>query len=101
MNDNHFEFTPRVALLPFFSVLLLWLVFWVEVRFNMSFGEYGIYPRDLTGLRGILFSPFIHGNIEHLYNNSIPLLILIAALSYFYSELTYKVLGYGILLTGL
>ncbi len=101
MNDNHFEFSPRVILLPFFSVLLLWLVYWMEIRFNLRFGEYGIYPRDVIGLRGIVFSPFIHGNIEHLYNNSIPLLILVSALSYFYRKLTIKVLAYGILLSGL
>lgn len=101
MNDNHFEFSPRVILLPFFSVLALWVVFWFETRFNLNLGQYGIYPRDIEGLRGIFFSPFLHGNIEHLYNNSIPLLILIAALSYFYRELIFKVLVYGILLSGL
>ncbi len=100
MNDNHFKFTPQVLLLPFFSVLLLWIVFWAEIRFNLDLGIYGILPRTLIGLRGVVFSPFLHGNIEHLYNNSIPLLILTAALSYFYRELTYKVLAYGILLSG-
>ena len=100
MNDNHFEFTPKVILLPFFSVLALWVVFWFEIRFNFNLGIYGIFPRDIVGMRGILFSPFIHGNLEHLYNNSIPLLILISALAYFYSTLTYKVLGYGIVLSG-
>jgi len=101
MNDNHFKFTPQVVLLPFFFVLSLWIVFWAEVRFNYDFGKYGIYPRDFEGLRGVIFSPFIHGNIEHLYNNTIPLLILLAALSYFYLEQTFKVLVYGILISGL
>jgi membrane associated rhomboid family serine protease len=100
MNDNHFKFTPQVLLLPFFSVLAIWTVFWAEVRLHADFGIYGIYPRSFEGLRGIIFSPFIHGNIEHLYNNSVPLLILLAALSYFYRELTFKVLAYGILLSG-
>jgi membrane associated rhomboid family serine protease len=101
MNDNHFEFTPRVILLPFFSVLLLWVIFWAEVRFNLDLGVHGIYPRTLEGIPGIIFSPFIHGNIEHLYNNSIPLLILLTALCYFYRELALKVVVYGVLLTGL
>lgn len=101
MNDNHFKFTPQVLLLPFFFVLSLWTVFWVERRFGVDLGYYGIFPRDIVGLRGIIFSPFLHGNIEHLYNNSVPLLILLAALSYFYRELCYKVLVYGILFSGL
>ena len=101
MNDNHFKFTPKVILLPFFLVLLLWIVFWAEHRFNLNLGQYGILPRTFEGLRGIIFSPFLHGSLSHLYNNSIPLLILIAAISYFYSELTYKILIYGVLLSGL
>ena len=100
MNDNHFKFTPQVILLPFFLVLSLWVVFWAETRFHLNLGHFGILPRTLEGLRGIVFSPFLHGNLSHLYNNSIPLLILGAALSYFYSELTYKILFYGVLLSG-
>ena len=100
MNDNHFKFTPQVILLPFFFVLSLWIVFWAETRFHLDFGQYGIFPRTFEGLRGIVLSPFLHGNISHLYNNSIPLLILTAALSYFYRELTFKVLVFGILLSG-
>ncbi len=101
MNDNHFKFTPKVVLLPFFLVLFLWIVFWAEHRFNLNLGQYGILPRTFTGLRGIVFSPFLHGSLSHLYNNSIPLLILIAAVAYFYSELTYKILFYGVLFSGI
>lgn len=101
MNDNHFKFSASVIALPFVFVLFLWIVFWVGIRFNLDIEAFGIYPRTLSGLRGILFSPFIHGNLKHLYNNSIPLLILIAALRYFYREQAFTVLGYGILFTGL
>jgi len=100
MNDNHFKFTPSVVLLPLFSVLLLWIIFWIEVKFKIDLNNLGIYPRTLEGARGILLSPFLHGDINHLYNNSIPLVVLIAALRYFYREQTFKVLGYGILLSG-
>ncbi len=82
-------------------MLSLWIVFWLEVRFHFDFDEWGIYPRTLEGLWGIICSPFLHGGIEHLYNNSIPLLILIAALRYFYREQSLQVLGFGILLSGL
>jgi membrane associated rhomboid family serine protease len=100
MQDNHFKFSPSVIALPFLSVLVLWIVFWAEIRFHLNLEAYGIYPRTVVGLRGILFSPFIHGSLEHLYNNSIPLLILIAALRFFYREQTYAVLGFGLLITG-
>jgi membrane associated rhomboid family serine protease len=101
MEDQHFKFSPSVIAIPFLSVLFLWVVFWWGIRFQIDIESYGIYPRSFEGLRGILFSPFIHGNIEHLYNNSIPLLILIAALRFFYREQTFLVLGFGLLFTGL
>jgi membrane associated rhomboid family serine protease len=101
MEDKYFKFTPSVVLLPFFSVMMLWIVYWIELRFDYNFTQYGIFPRSPEGISGILFSPFIHGNLEHLFNNSIPLLVLLAALRYFYRELTWKVLGYGLLLSGL
>jgi membrane associated rhomboid family serine protease len=101
MNDNHFKFSTSVVLVPFLAVLLLWLLFWIEVRFHFDFSAFGIYPRTISGLLGVLFSPFIHGNLEHLYNNSIPLFILIAALFYFYQQHAIKILGLGILFSGL
>jgi hypothetical protein len=39
--------------------------------------------------------------MEHLYNNSVPLLILLAALQFFYPDQTVKVILFGILFSGL
>lgn len=36
----------------------------------------GIYPRTLKGLTGILFSPLLHGNFQHLAANTMPFLML-------------------------
>jgi len=38
--------------------------------------QYGIIPRNLIGLRGIIFAPFLHGGIGHLIGNTIPFLVL-------------------------
>lgn len=101
MNDNHFKFSNSVIGLPLFFVLILWFVYWLEIRFDFDFVENGIYPRTLSGLQGVVFSPFIHSTIEHLYNNSIPLLVLLAALRYFYEKQSLEVIGYGILFSGM
>jgi membrane associated rhomboid family serine protease len=37
---------------------------------------FGIRPRTLSGLPGILFAPFLHGGFAHLIGNTIPLLVL-------------------------
>ncbi len=101
MNDNHFKFSSSVIIIPFLFVLFLWIVFWAGIKFNIDLEQFGIYPRTFLGLIGVVSSPFIHGNIEHLYNNSIPLLILLAALRYFYREQSIPILGYGILFSGI
>ncbi|KAF2342109.1 rhomboid family intramembrane serine protease [Flavobacterium tistrianum] len=101
MSDTNFKFSNSVIGLPLFFVLFLWVIYWLQIRFDFDFYRYGIYPRDFVGLRGVLFSPFIHENLDHLYNNSIPLLILLAAMQFFYPEQTFGVISYGILFSGL
>lgn len=81
-------------------MLFLWFVYWLEIRFGFDFDDNGILPRTFSGLQGIIFSPFIHSNIEHLYNNSIPLIVLLAALFFFYRKEAIGILVYGILLSG-
>lgn len=99
--DKHFKFTNSVIGLPLFFVLLLWFVYWVEIRFDFDFAQNGIFPRTFEGLQGILFSPFIHSDMNHLYNNSMPLLVLLAALQFFYSKQTIAVISFGILFSGI
>jgi membrane associated rhomboid family serine protease len=43
--------------------------------------QYGIVPRRLRGLPGIIFSPLLHGDFNHLFFNSIPFVILACLLS--------------------
>lgn len=41
-----------------------------------SLVHFGIMPRSLTGLRGIVFAPFLHGSIQHLLSNLLPFIVL-------------------------
>ena len=99
--QNQLKFSPEVFGYPLLFVLVLWIVYWFEARFNINFNPYGIYPRTVSGLRGIIFSPFIHGSLKHLFNNSVPLFVLTAALFYFYRDIRWKVLLLGLLFTGI
>ena len=102
MNDTqHFKFTPSVWLVPCLLLVLMWMVRCLEHVYRIDLAEHGINPRTLSGLQGVLFSPFLHANVQHLANNSIPLFVLGTALIYFYRELSLKVLVYGILFSGL
>ena len=93
-------FSLDVVLYPLLFVVLMWLVFWFEIRFGRDFTSYGIHPGRIEGLRGILFGPFIHGNLKHLFNNSIPMLVLGSALFYFYRPVRWHVLILGFFITG-
>ncbi|WP_452221349.1 rhomboid family intramembrane serine protease [Lacinutrix salivirga] len=99
-NNTAFKFSLEVILYPVAFVMLLWLIFALELRFNVDLTKHGIYPKTLKGLQGILFSPFIHSGITHLYHNSIPLFVLSTALFYFYKPVAWKVIIYGIILSG-
>lgn len=99
--EKHFKFTTLVIALPLFFVVFLWFVFWLEIRFDFDFVQNGIYPRTFSGLQGVVFSPFIHADVEHLYNNSLPLLVLLAALQFFYADQSWRVIVYGVLGSGL
>lgn len=98
--DNHFEFSTGVIIYPLLFLLLIWMVFWFEVRFGYDFTNYGIYPQTIMGLRGIALSPFIHGSLQHIYHNTIPLFVLSMTLFYFYKPIAWKVILFGILLSG-
>lgn len=76
---------------PVCFVAVLWIVELIELLFNLNFTSFGIYPRELYGLKGILFSAFIHSDFNHLINNSIPILVLGSALFYFYKSLAFRV----------
>ncbi len=98
---RYFKFSLGILLAPMFSVLAIWTTFWFELQLGVNFNEHGIFPRKLSGLQGILFGPFIHGSVEHLYNNTIPLAILMLTLFYFYKKNAKRVLFSGILIAGL
>jgi membrane associated rhomboid family serine protease len=100
-NKKELHFSTDVFIYPLLFLFVMVLVFWAETRFNWDFNYLGIFPRKISGLRGILFGPFIHSDITHLFNNSVPLLVLSTALFYFYKHIRWKVLLYGILLTGI
>ncbi len=99
--QEHFTFSNGVIVYPILFILFIWIVFWYEIRFGQDFTSYGIYPQKIKGLIGVICSPFIHGDINHLYHNTIPLFVLSAALFYFYRPIAWKILAYGILVSGL
>lgn len=58
-------------------VALMWGVFVLDlVLGGLLVRTVGIVPRRSDGLDGVLFAPLLHGGVEHLASNSLPLLVL-------------------------
>jgi len=52
MSESNFKFKSTVIKIPVVSILLIWLVYFIEINFGFNFNTYGIYPHSLLGLRG-------------------------------------------------
>jgi membrane associated rhomboid family serine protease len=62
---------------PVFTFLLaMWLVYLVDLAIPADLNQFGLQPRSLRGLVGIVTAPFLHGGFWHLFGNSIPLALL-------------------------
>lgn len=82
----------RLAFLPsIVFVVVVWLAFIVDYAglFAWDLSRLGVLPGAMDGLVGIIFSPFIHSSFSHLLSNTLPLLILIWFLFYFYSKIAF------------
>ncbi|MBU2556346.1 MAG: rhomboid family intramembrane serine protease [Bacteroidetes bacterium] len=86
---------------PALFVLLMWLVKISEFVFDIRLSFLGIEPLTAKGLAGIVLSPFLHGDWNHLMANTVPVFVLIAGLYYFYRTLATEVLTLSVILSGL
>src|SRR5271157_1320213 len=66
------RFTPVLAF-----VAICWLVLAADIWVcGGRLTQYGILPRHVAGLPGILWAPFLHVSSQHLAANTLPLLLL-------------------------
>lgn len=86
---------------PLLFLMAMWLVFWAQSTSQFNFLKLGILPRDSKGLLGILTSVFVHGDLNHIASNTLPLLILGMMLFYFYKRIALPVFLWIWLISGL
>ncbi|MBN8704149.1 MAG: rhomboid family intramembrane serine protease [Bacteroidetes bacterium] len=97
--DRNIQFVD--ILFPLLFLTLLWAIRYYESYTDFSFVRYGLLPRTLIGLQGILFGPLIHADTNHLISNSLPLFIMGSAMFYFYRQIAFKVFFLVYILTGI
>lgn len=72
-------------------MLVLWGVHYIRFNQWYSFEDFVNTPRTLKGILGIFFSPFIHGDNEHILSNSLPIMVLLFVLLINYPKLALRV----------
>lgn len=75
------------SIIPFRLVFLMWAAYYVEFFYGWPLSYFGIIPRSLTGVVGILTGPMLHASLNHLISNTIPLLFLGTILFFFYERI--------------
>jgi membrane associated rhomboid family serine protease len=54
----------------------MWVVEAIDQVAGGRLDRNGIEPRELDGLDGVVWAPFLHADFEHLIGNTIPFLVL-------------------------
>ena len=70
------------------AVGILWLVHLLNFVVPIDLRLYGLRPRHIEGLWGLVSTPLLHGNFSHLIANSIALFVLLTASLSFSRKLT-------------
>ena len=73
-------------------VAILWLVYFINFILPVDLRFYGLRPRQLDGLTGIIFTPFLHVDLRHLIANSGVLFVLLTVSLSFSRKLTFRAL---------
>src|SRR4029077_2628413 len=73
-------------------VAILWLVDLTGLALDRELARFGVRPRELAGLPGILLAPMLHSGFAHLIANSLPLLVLGTVMLTLYPSSALRVL---------
>ena len=68
---------PADAFVPMLVLIaVMWVVELVDVPLDGRLDRFGIRPRQLDGLDGVVLAPFLHLGFGHLIANTVPFLVL-------------------------
>ncbi|MRT93263.1 rhomboid family intramembrane serine protease [Ancylomarina sp. 16SWW S1-10-2] len=79
----------------------MWGVKLFEWGLDINLHQGGVFPLQIKGLLGIITSPFIHSDFEHLIANTIPIFALSWGIFYFYRQLAFQIVLYCLFTTNI
>lgn len=83
----------KLSIIPAIILLFfIWIMFVIDYTqvFQFNFSRLGIYPLRINGLVGVISSPFVHASFSHLISNTVPLLIMVSMIFFFYNQIAFK-----------
>jgi len=93
--------SKQSLIFPVAFICIAWLLKIFEWGLDINFYQLGIFPLQVKGLPGIITSPFIHGDFEHLMANTIPIFALSWGIFYFYRQLAFRIVLYCLFTTNI
>lgn len=81
---------------------VIWFIWLTDAYLDLGLTRYGLRPRDAAGLLGVITAPLLHSNLEHIFSNTLPLIISLTAVLYLYPNSALRLipmvwLGSGLL----
>ncbi len=83
--DAHANFREAV-LVAFAFVAVLAVIHAAGAWLGLGLQRFGVHPRDVAGLAGIVAAPLLHGDLAHLLSNALPLLVAGTAMLHLYPD---------------
>ena len=89
MAQANFRLAIKISVL---FLAALWLVFVVDALFGLKLNRFGLRPGSVPGLIGVVTAPLLHGNLSHIFSNSMSLFVSLTAILYLYPNSSIRVI---------
>ena len=93
--------SKQSLIFPIAFIFVIWVVKLFEWGLDIDLHQGGIFPLQVKGLLGIITSPLIHSDFEHLIANTIPMFALSWGIFYFYKQLAFRIVLYCLFTTNI
>ncbi|MRM97345.1 rhomboid family intramembrane serine protease [Riemerella anatipestifer] len=90
----------RSIKVPIIVLSAIWIGFLLQSVGLVEHCQGALIPLAPEGLKGVLFSPFLHSGLDHIWSNSVPLGVLLFLLYEFYPKIANVIFLLGWLSTG-
>jgi membrane associated rhomboid family serine protease len=87
--QRNFKLALKIALS---LVAVLWVILIVDTLLGLGLASSGLRPRHLEGLICIFTAPLLHSGTEHLFSNTLPLLVSLTTILFLYPRSAMRVI---------